>query len=154
MTESGFSADERAAMKHRAEELRSTKGLKGAAKLVKELESCMDAIEALEGTDKAVATLLHRVVSEEAPELMPKTWYGFPSYAKDGKLIVYYQPASKFKTPYGTIGFSENAALDDGDMWPNAYAVIAASDGVEQRLRGLVRRAASDAASISPPNTL
>lgn len=118
-------------MKQRAEELRSTKGLKGASKPAKELEACMDAIDVLEGTDKAVATLLHRVVSDEAPQLAPKTWYGFSSYSRDGKVIVFYQPASKFGTPYGTIGFSENARLNDGDMSPQ----WSLTSGVRKRAR-------------------
>jgi len=141
-TKSGFSADERAAMSQRAEELRSTKGLKGAAKLAKELEACIEAIDALEGTDREVATALHRIVGEVAPQLEPKTWYGFPSYARDGKVIVFYQPASKFDTRYGTVGFQEDARLDDGEMWATSFAVIGVTDAVEQRLRDLVARAA------------
>ena len=141
-TKSGFSADERAAMAQRADELRAAKGLKGAAKLAKELEACIAAIDALEGTDKAVATALHRIVGEVAPHLEPKTWYGFPSYAREGKLIVFYQPASKFDTRYGTVGFQEDARLDDGEMWATSFAVIEVTDAVEQRLRALVAQAA------------
>lgn len=138
----GFSAEERAAMRQRAEELRALKGVKGAAKKAKEYEACLEVIDSLEGTDRAVAERLHVIVTEEAPHLDPKTWYGFPTYAKDGKNIVFYQPASKFGTRYGSIGFEENAALDDGDMWPVAFAVTAMTDEVERRLRELVRRAA------------
>ena len=141
-TKSGFSAAERAAMAQRADELRAAKGLKGAAKLAKELEACIAAIDALEGTDKAVATALHRIVGEVAPHLEPKTWYGFPSYAREGKLIVFYQPASKFDTRYGTVGFQEDARLDDGQMWATSFAVIGVTDAVEQRLRALVAQAA------------
>ena len=141
-TKSGFSAAERAAMAQRADELRAAKGLKGAAKLAKELEACIAAIDALEGTDKAVATALHRIVGEAAPHLEPKTWYGFPSYAREGKLIVFYQPASKFDTRYGTVGFQEDARLDDGEMWATSFAVIEVTDAVEQRLRALVAQAA------------
>ena len=141
-TKSGFSAAERAAMAQRADELRAAKGLKGAAKLAKELEACIAAIDALEGTDKAVATALHRIVGEVAPHLEPKTWYGFPSYAGEGKLIVFYQPASKFDTRYGTVGFQEDARLDDGEMWATSFAVIEVTDAVEQRLRALVAQAA------------
>ena len=141
-TKSGFSAAERAAMAQRADELRAAKGLKGAAKLAKELEACIAAIDALEGTDKAVATALHRIVGEVAPHLEPKTWYGFPSYAREGKLIVFYQPASKFDTSYGTVGFQEDARLDDGEMWATSFAVIEVTDAVEQRLRALVAQAA------------
>ena len=141
-TKSGFSAAERAAMAQRADELRAAKGLKGAAKLAKELEACIAAIDALEGTDKAVATALHRIVGEVAPHLEPKTWYGFPSYAREGKLIVFYQPASKFDTRYGTVGFQEDARLDDGEMWATSFAVIEVTDAVEQRLRARVAQAA------------
>ncbi|MFT4235002.1 MAG: hypothetical protein QM607_08405 [Microbacterium sp.] len=138
---SGFSAAERDAMKQRAAELRASKGLKGAAKTAKELEECVEAIDKLEGVDRDAATLLHRVVSEEAPDLAPKTWYGFPTYAKDGTTIVYYQPASKFKTRYGHVAFADAAALDDGNMWPISFAITAVTDAVEQQLRDLVRRA-------------
>ena len=141
-TESGFSADERAAMKQRAEELRTTKGLKGAAKLAKEFEACVAAIDALEGTDKAVATALHRIVLEVAPQLEPKTWYGFPTYAKDGKVVVFYQPAAKFKTRYGTVGFQDAAQLDDGAMWAVTYAIVEVTDAVRAKLRDLVATAA------------
>lgn len=140
---SEFSDDEREAMKQRAAELRATKGLKGAAKTAKELEDCMKAIDALSGLDQKIATMLHRVVMDVAPELAPKTWYGFPTYAKDGKNIVFFQPAQKFKARYGTIGFDENAKLDDGPMWPAAYAVVEVTDAVEKELRRLVKKAAA-----------
>ncbi|GAA1694193.1 hypothetical protein GCM10009808_09100 [Microbacterium sediminicola] len=141
MGTTGFSADERAAMRQRADEIRATKGLKGAAKKAQEYEACIAAIDALEGVDSEVATLLHRVVTEEAAHLDPKTWYGFPTYAKDGKVIVFYQPASKFDTRYGTVGFQDAAALDDGDMWPTVFAVVAVTDAVEKKLRALVKKA-------------
>lgn len=145
MTEpkSGFSAEERAAMRQRAEELREMKGVKGAAKKAKEYEACLAAIEALSGTDRAVAERLHVIVAEEAPDLEAKTWYGFPTYARDGKNIVFYQPAAKFGARYGSIGFEEHAALDDGAMWPVAYAVIEMTADVERQLRELIRRAAA-----------
>ena len=141
-SETGFSDSEKAAMQQRAAELRETKGLKGAAKLAREFEACLSTIEELEGTDNLVASRLHIIVSEEAPHLTPKTWYGFPSYAKDGKVVVFYQPASKFETRYGTIGFSEDANLDDGIIWPTSYAVLDITPEVEKTLRELVRRAA------------
>ena len=145
MTEpkSGFSAEERAAMRQRAEELREMKGVKGAAKKAKEYEACLAAIEALTGKDRTVAERLHVIVAEEAPHLEAKTWYGFPTYARDGKNIVFYQPAAKFQTRYGSIGFDQNAALDDGAMWPVAYAVIEMTADVERQLRELIRRAAA-----------
>lgn len=140
-TKSGFSADERAAMKQRAEELRATKGLKGAAKLAKELEACVEAIEALTGIDGELARAVHRIVGEVAPHLNPKTFYGFPAYAADGKVVLFVQPASKFDTRYPTLNFDETAHLDDGAMWPVAFAVVELTDAVEQRIRGLVTTA-------------
>lgn len=141
-TKSGFSDDERAAMRQRAEELRATKGLKGAAKLAREMEACVDAIDALDGVDRAVATRLHAIVGEEVPDLRPRTFYGFPAYARDGKVLVFYQPSSKFDTRYGTVSFDEIAALDDGEMWPVSFAVIEMTERAEERIRDLVRRAA------------
>lgn len=138
----GFSDEERAAMKQRAEELKAMKGLKGTAKLVKENEACLEAIEKLEGTDRAIAERVHVIVLEEAPHLSPKTFYGFPAYAKDGKVVVFFQPASKFTTRYGTVSFDETAQLDAGPMWPVSYAVLEVTPEVEQELRALVRRAA------------
>jgi len=143
-TEGGFSAEERAAMKQRAEELRSTKGLKGAAKLAKELEACVAAIDKLTGPDKDIAVRVHAIVTEEAPQLNPKTFYGFPAYANaDGKVVVFYQPASRFETRYGTVSFDEPANLDDGEMWPVSFAVLEVTDAVESRIRELVRKAVS-----------
>jgi len=139
-TKSGFSADERAAMKQRAAEIRADKGLKGAAKTAKEYEDCIAAIDALTGVDREVAVALHQIVTDVAPELAPKTWYGFPSYAREGKVVVFYQPASKFDTRYGTVGFQEDALLDDGDMWATSFAVVAVTPAVEKTLRELVAR--------------
>ena len=142
-SEGELSEVERQAVKQRAAELREqSKGGKGAAKKEREAQACLDAIAALTGTDQAVAERLHVIVSEEAPQLDPKTWYGFPSYARDGKVVVFYQPGSKFGTRYGTVGFSEDAHLDDGPSWPTAYAVLEVDDAVEKQLRDLVRRAA------------
>jgi len=140
-TKSGFSADERAAMKQRAEELRTTKGLKGAAKLAKELEACADAIDALEGIDGELARAVHRIVADEAPDLAPKTFYGFPAYAADGKVVIFVQPKSKFDTRYPTVNFDETAHLDDGDMWATSFAVVKVTDAVEKRIRALVAQA-------------
>ena len=139
----GFSDEERAAMKQRAEELRATKGLKGAAKLARELEACVDAIDALEGTDKQIAVALNSIVMEEAPDLNPKTMYGFPSYARDGKIVVFFQPASKFGTRYGTISFDEAAHLDDGEMWATSFAVLEMTPAAEEKIRALVKKAVS-----------
>ena len=138
---SGFSKAERDAMKQRAEELRATKGVKGVAKKVRELEACVAAIDALSGTDREIAERFHVVVSEEAPDLDPKTMYGFPSYARDGKVMMFVQPSSKFDTRYPTVNFDDGAKLDDGVMWPTSFAVLEWNDAVEKKLRALVRKA-------------
>lgn len=140
-TKSGFSAEERAAMKQRAEELRTTKGLKGAAKLAKELEACADAIDALSGVDGDLARAVHRIVADEAPDLSPKTFYGFPAYARDGKVVIFVQPSTKFDTRYPTLNFDDTAHLDDGDMWATSFAVVNVTDAVRERIRDLVKKA-------------
>lgn len=140
-----FSDDEKKAMQQRAEELRSTKGLKGAAKLARELEACVEVIDGLSGIDALdaeIAATFHRIVGEEAPDLAPKTMYGFPAYADgEGKVVMFVQPRSKYDTRYATVNFDERAKLDDGELWPTSFAVTAMSDAVEQTLRELVRRA-------------
>ena len=105
----GFSAEEREAMKQRAAELRASKGLKGSAKREREAQACADAIAAMEDNDKQVAQLLDDLVTELAPDLDPKTLYGFPAYARDGKVVVFYQPATRWKSRYGTVAFDETA---------------------------------------------
>lgn len=137
----GFSKAERDAMKQRAEELHATKGVKGAAKRAREFEACVSAVEALTGVDKEVASRFHVVVAEEAPELDPKTMYGFPSYAREGKVIMFVQPSSKFDTRYPTVNFDDGAKLDDGVMWPTSFAVLEWNDEVEKTIRALVRKA-------------
>lgn len=138
----GFSAAERAAMKQRAEELRSAKGVKGAAKRERENQACLDTIAELEGTDRQIAERFHVIVAEEAPHLDAKTWYGFPSYALDGDVVMFLQPSSKFDTRYTTIGFNEQAQLDDGAFWATSFAVLEVTNAVDAKLRDLVRRAA------------
>lgn len=135
-----LSKAERDAVKQRAAELRKQAGRKGSKK-EKDRQDVLETIEGLEGTDKEVAQMLHEIVSQIAPELDPKTFYGFPAYARDGKVVVFYQQASKFSTRYGTISFDEPANLDDGDMWPTSFAVVAASDAVRARVTELVQKA-------------
>jgi len=141
-TTSGLSAEERDAVKDRAKELRAeAKAGKNRAAGEKVL---LGAIDELEGDDKTLAEGFRRVVSEVAPQLFPKTYYGMPAFANaEGKVVVFLQPASKFKTRYSTIGFEGLANLDDGDMWPTSFAVPAWSTAVEKRLRELVARAVS-----------
>ena len=139
----GFSDAERAAMAERAAELKAMKGVKGATKRAREYEACLQVIESLSGADRQIAERLHVIVSEEAAVLHAKTWYGFPSYANDDdKVIVFFQPAAKFESRYGTIGFNDDAALDDGAVWPTSFAVLEMTADAEARFRDVVRRAA------------
>jgi uncharacterized protein YdhG (YjbR/CyaY superfamily) len=139
-SDSGFSEEELAAMKQRAAELRAEK--KGGAKKADEAEACVAAITALPQPDRGLAEAIHRIVLDVAPGLDPKTWYGFPSYARDGKVVVFFKPASKFKSRYATLGFEEAAQLDDGAMWETSYALIEVGPSEEKRIRELVRKAA------------
>jgi uncharacterized protein YdhG (YjbR/CyaY superfamily) len=138
----GFTADERAAMKGRAAELRA-EGRKGAKK-ADGLTAVLDAIAAMAPEDRALAERVHVTVTAAAPDLSPKTWYGMPAYADaDGKVVVFFQDAGKFKYRYSTLGFQESAALDDGTMWPVSYALTAWSPAVEKRVVALVKAAVS-----------
>ena len=138
----GFSADERAAIKQRAAELRA-EGKKGAKK-ADALQAVLDSIAAMAPDDRAVAERLHATVTSTAPGLSPKTWYGMPAYADDdGKVIVFFKDAGKFKTRYATLGFEEAANLDSGQMWPTSYALTAWTPEVEKRVVELVKTAVS-----------
>ena len=138
----GFSADERAAMKERAAELRA-EGTKGAKK-ADGLQAVLDRIEQMAPEDRALAERVHVTVTAAAPELSPKTWYGMPAYANsDGKIVVFFQDAGKFSYRYSTLGFQDAANLDDGDMWPVSYALRKWSPTVEKKVAELVRAAIS-----------
>ncbi|MDQ2661243.1 MAG: hypothetical protein M3Y52_05155 [Actinomycetota bacterium] len=136
----GLSKDERDAVKQRAKELREQeKAGKNRAAGEKLL---LEAIAALEPEDKVLAEGLYKVVNEVAPDLMPKTYYGMPGYANaEGKMVVFIQPAKKFKTRYATIGFEDKAHLDEGDMWPVGFAVRNWTPAVEKQVAELVRKA-------------
>ncbi|KZX21798.1 hypothetical protein [Rathayibacter tanaceti] len=146
-TDDGFSKDERAAMKQRAAELRAeAKRQKSADKAAAEKNDAEAAIAAMTDDERPIAQMVHEVVAEHAPELLPKTWYGFPAYARtDGKAIVFFQPGAKFGTRYSTLGFQDGAQLDDGTIWPTSYALTAADDGTRSAVAELVRRAAEPA---------
>lgn len=136
----GLSEIERQAVKDRAKELRAEakagKNRAAGEKVIRE------AIDAMDGGDREIGEGFYRVVSEVAPQLMPKTYYGMPAFANgDGKVVVFMQPSVKFKARYSTIGFDDRAALDDGDMWPTSFAVLAWTPAVEARLRELVATA-------------
>ena len=139
-TSGGLSEYEREAVKQRAKELREQeKAGKSRAAGEKALD---EAIAQLEPDDKVVAEGFRKVVTEVAPELVPKTYYGMPGFANsEGKMVVFIQPAMKFKTRYATLGFEDRANLDDGDMWPTAFAVRDWTPGVEQQVAELVRKA-------------
>jgi len=138
----GFSAEEHAAMKARAAELRA-EGKKGA-KQADGLQAVLDSIAKMAPDDRALAERVHVTITAAAPELLPKTWYGMPSYANaDGKVVVFFQDSGKFNYRYSTIGFQDTANLDDGDLWPVAYALTEWTPMVEKKLTELVRAALS-----------
>ena len=138
----GFSAEERAAMKERAAELRA-EGKQGAKK-ADGLVDLLARIAAMAPADRALAQRVHVTVTANAPELSPKTWYGMPAYANsDGKVVVFFQDAGKFKYRYSTLGFQEAANLDDGDLWPVSYALNKWSPSVEKQVAELVKAATS-----------
>jgi uncharacterized protein YdhG (YjbR/CyaY superfamily) len=138
----GFTAEERAAMKERAAELRA-EGKKGAKK-ADFLQALLDRIEQMAPADRALAERVHVVVTEHAPGLTPKTWYGMPAYAnQDGKVVIFFQDAGKFDYRYSTLGFQDTANLDDGDMWPASFALKKWSPAVEKRVVALVQAAVS-----------
>lgn len=138
----GFSAEERAAMKERAAELRAEG--KGGAKKADALQAALDAIAAMTPDDRALAERVHATVTSIAPGLAPKTWYGMPAYADaNGKVVVFFKDAGKFKSRYATLGFEEAANLDDGPMWPTSYALTAWTPAVEEQVAALVKAAVS-----------
>ena len=138
----GFSAQERAAMKERAAELRA-EGRKGAKK-ADGLQAVLDSIAKMAPNDRALAERVHVTVSAAAPDLVPKTWYGMPAYANsDGKVVVFFQDSGKFNYRYSTLGFQDAANLDEHDMWPVSYALAQWSPAVEEKVTELVRAAMS-----------
>jgi uncharacterized protein YdhG (YjbR/CyaY superfamily) len=138
----GFSAEERAAMKQRAAELRA-EGKKGAKK-ADALQELLDRIAQMAPEDRALAERVHTTVTATAPELSPKTWYGMPAYANaDGKIVVFFQDSGKFNYRYSTLGFQDAANLDDGDLWPVSYALQNWSPAVEKKVVALVKAATS-----------
>ena len=141
-TGDGFSADERAAMKQRAAELRA-EGKKGAKK-ADGLQAVLDSIAEMSPEDRALAERVHVTVTTHAPELSPKTWYGMPAWANaKGKVVVFFQDSGKFKYRFSTLGFQDAANLDDGDFWPTSYAMLKWSPTVEKQVVALVKAAVS-----------
>ena len=138
----GFTAQERAAMKARAEELRA-QGKKGAKK-ADGLDAALESIEKMSPEDRAIAERVHAIVLAAAPELAPKTWYGMPAYANaDDKVVLFFKNAGKFNDRYSTLGFEGAAHLDDGEIWPVVYAITKWTPAVDKRVTELVRAAVS-----------
>jgi uncharacterized protein YdhG (YjbR/CyaY superfamily) len=136
----GFTADERAAMKERARELKAEGRRKGKADGESDL---LAKVAEMPEPDRAIAERLHAIIKESAPDLSPKTWYGMPAYAKDGKVLCFFQSADKFKSRYATFGFSDTAKLDDGEMWPTSFALKELTAKEEAQIVALVKKAVS-----------
>jgi uncharacterized protein YdhG (YjbR/CyaY superfamily) len=130
----GFSAEEKAAMRARAKELKAAADGESAVRA---------ALDEMEPSDRAIGERIHEIVKDVAPDLVPKTWYGMPAYAKDGKVVVFFRNATKFKERYAMLGFQDNASLDDGSMWPVAFAIEKISAAEEKKIRALVKQAVS-----------
>ena len=131
----GFTAEEKAAMKERAKELKAE-----AAKADGE-KALLEKVAEMKGSDKVIATRLHAIITAAAPSLSPKTWYGMPAYAKDGKILCFFQSASKFDARYATFGFSDEANIDDGAMWPTSWALKELTAAEEKKIIALVKKA-------------
>jgi uncharacterized protein YdhG (YjbR/CyaY superfamily) len=139
----GFTDEERAAMKERAQELKA-EARRGPRGDKADGESAVLAkIAEMKGQDRAMAKRLHAIIKASAPDLSPKTWYGMPAYAKDGKVVCYFTPASKFKERYATFGFNATAKLDEGNMWPTSFALKELTPAEEARIAALVTKAVS-----------
>ena len=138
-TSKGFSADERAAMKERAAELKA-EARRGKDRAAGESDLLAKGAE-MKGSDRAMAKRLHEIVTASAPDLSPKTWYGMPAYARDGKVVCFFQSAGKFKSRYATLGFEEAANLDEGAMWPTSYALTKLTAADEKKIGALVKKA-------------
>jgi len=133
----GFTAEEKAAMRERARELKAEASKEAGEKDV------LAKIAEMRGSDRAIGQRIHAIVKASAPELAPRTWYGMPAYAKDGDVIFFFKPAAKFKVRYATLGFSDKANLDDGAMWPTEFAIDELTGDVEARITALVTQAVS-----------
>jgi uncharacterized protein YdhG (YjbR/CyaY superfamily) len=128
----GFSAEEKAAMRARAKELKTAAEGESAV---------LEALEKMTPSDRALGERIHAIVKEAAPDLVPKTWYGMPAYARDGKVVCFFRDAAKFKERYAMLGFNDSASLDQGSMWPVAYALTTLTAADETKIRGLVKKA-------------
>ena len=139
----GFTDEERAAMRQRAQELKSATRRGSRASKADEESDVLAKIAEMSESDRALAERLHAIIKANAPALSPTTWYGMPAYAKGGKVVCFFQTAEKFKTRYATLGFSDKANLDESGMWPTAYALKELSATEEARIAALVKKAVS-----------
>ena len=140
-TSKGFTDEERAAMKERAKELKAeARANKDKAEGERDV---LAKIAEMPGPDRAMAKRLHAIIKASAPDLSPKTWYGMPAYAKEGKIVCFFTPASKFNSRYSTFGFNDDANLDDGAMWPTSFALKELTAADEARIGALVKKAVS-----------
>jgi uncharacterized protein YdhG (YjbR/CyaY superfamily) len=137
----GFTADERAAMKARAKELKAE--ARASKNRAEGERAVLTAIAAMPEPDRAMATRLHAIIGANAPDLWPRTWYGMPAYARDGKVVCFFKAASKFTTRYATFGFEDAANLDAGAMWPTSFALTKLTAADEKKIGALVKKAAS-----------
>ena len=140
----GFTDEERGAMKERARELKAGARRRPRATKADEESDVLAKIAEMSEPDRAMAERLHAVIKANAPGLSPKLWYGMPAYAKDGKVVCFFQSAQKFKTRYATFGFNDEANLDEGTMWPTAFALTELTATDEARIGALVKKAAED----------
>jgi uncharacterized protein YdhG (YjbR/CyaY superfamily) len=140
-TSQEWTDEERAAMKERAHELKTARGARG--KKADPESDVLAKIAEMSEPDRAMAERLHAIIKATAPALSPKLWYGMPAYAKDGKVVCFFQPAQKFKERYATLGFSDPANLDDGTMWPTSFALTELTADTEAKIAALVKKAVS-----------
>jgi uncharacterized protein YdhG (YjbR/CyaY superfamily) len=138
-TYAGFTDEERAAAKERARELKA-EARRGADREAGD-QDVLAKIAEMKGSDRAMAKRIHAIVKANAPDLAPKTWYGMPAYAKDGKIVCFFQPAAKFKSRYATFGFNDDANLDEGTMWPTSWALTELTAADEKKIAALVKKA-------------
>jgi uncharacterized protein YdhG (YjbR/CyaY superfamily) len=136
-----FTAEERAAMQERARELKAETKSRGAREDGE--RDLLAKIAEMPDSDRVMAERVHAIVTSAAPELAPKTWYGMPAYARDGKIVLFFKSAHKFSSRYATLGFEDSAKVDDGSMWPTSYALTKLTPADEDRIRDLVKKAVS-----------